>query len=290
MSKFEKPFEWRKARNYPQKYYAVYDEDNCPDRLRFFDAEPWPSTSDEPVKTIDDEILTPPYEFHFQVDGEIERLLKYDILAETFGSPLVNGKVLKILQELCPNDFQAFETIVHAKGGDTRAYFILNILNYVDSIDMELSDCDTREHGKVRSINNLHFVPNCMGAIHLARDEKFSPMILVSEELKKVFKKNKIKGARFLEDQEAHSRQPITETLCEFFQDDPEAAKRLFVTTLNMDNEYAKLKNNLSKIPREIIEELIDMTLSRSSYHAEQCAELKRLLKNSEKDMKGSQK
>ncbi len=64
-----------------------------------------------------------------------------------------------------------------------------------------------------------------------------------------------------------------------YFEQDPEQAKKIFVDILNKTEMYEVLKKRLHLIPTSIIESLIEMTLSRSSFHQEQCEELRKLLK-----------
>lgn len=63
-----------------------------------------------------------------------------------------------------------------------------------------------------------------------------------------------------------------------YFEQVPERAKQIFLQILNNTQMYEVLKKRLALIPPPIIETLIEMTLSRSSYHQEQCEELRKLL------------
>lgn len=63
-----------------------------------------------------------------------------------------------------------------------------------------------------------------------------------------------------------------------YFEQDPELARKAFINILNKAPMYEVLKKRLHLISASIIESLIEMTLSRSSFHEEQCKELRELL------------
>ncbi len=280
MNNQDKPLIWYDAERFPQKYWAVYDKKLGPSRYEFMGGKSWPLANNEEVTNFDGEPLSEPYQFIYRVDGDLKELSKWDVLANTFSSPLVNARALRVLNELCPNDFQVFDTTVKAKDGVTKEYKLLNILRLVDSIDMEKSMYTWSDPDEKCLINlkQLHFNSSCMQSTHLARDKQL-PMILVSRTLRDAFRKNKIKGAKFLEDQEAYNIPYPEEYLESVFPEKPEAAKRYFVATMNNKQEYEFFKTRIHKIPREILETLIDMTLSRSSFHKEQCEEIQDIIK-----------
>lgn len=56
----------------------------------------------------------------------------------------------------------------------------------------------------------------------------------------------------------------------------PDAAKREFVKIMNKKVEFDTLKERIHRIPPHVVESLIEMTLSRSSFHKEECEELRK--------------
>ncbi len=64
-----------------------------------------------------------------------------------------------------------------------------------------------------------------------------------------------------------------------YLEQEPELARKAFINILNKREMYEVLKKRIHLIPASVIESLIEMTLSRSSFHQEQCEELKKLLK-----------
>jgi hypothetical protein len=63
-----------------------------------------------------------------------------------------------------------------------------------------------------------------------------------------------------------------------FDENKPEAAKREFVKIMNKKAEFDVLKDRVPLMPQHIVESLIEMTLSHSSFHKEQCDELRKLI------------
>ena len=58
----------------------------------------------------------------------------------------------------------------------------------------------------------------------------------------------------------------------------PNAAKREFVKIMNKKAEFDILKDRIHLIPPDIVESLIEMTLSHSSFHKKECEELRKLI------------
>jgi len=280
MEQYLKPFLYRNQERIPQKYYAVYDKIRSPDLYDLRRGEKWPPSPE--VRTFDKDVLHPPYRFYFDVEGDSEGFLKYDCPANTSGSILVNERALELLQRVCPDDFEAFDAVIQTRDAVLENYKIINILKLVDCIDLEKSWCRYFESGNLRSVENLIIKEHCMEGVNLARDKNLHSLILFSPELVKAFHKEKIKGKRFLTDQEAYSKPFPEDYLSILYTNDPEGAKRYFVSTLNDREEYAFFKTRIPKIPHAILESLIDMTLSRSSFHKEQCEEIREILRKEE--------
>lgn len=64
----------------------------------------------------------------------------------------------------------------------------------------------------------------------------------------------------------------------EWFRENPMAAKGYFIDMLNRKTQYEIFKTKIDKIPPHILETLIEMILSRSSFHQEQCDEIKKMI------------
>lgn len=284
INKIINPFIYYNQERVPQKCYAVYDIDNSPNQYLFFDAQEWPNNFQGEIKNFDGKVLTPPYKFIFEAEAEAARVQQYDILPNTFNSLLVNKRALNILKDFCPEDFQVLEhTLLQTKDKTLTNYALINLRKLVKCIDFEKSWCEFWECGRVRSIKKLFFKSNCMKEVHLARLKEFHHVILFSPELVATLKKEKIKGAQFLTDQQSYNKLFPEEYLSGIFPENPEATKRYFVSQLNTKKDYEFFKTRIPKIPPDILEALIDMTLSRSSFHKEQCEEIREIMKKHKK-------
>jgi hypothetical protein len=274
MTKYEnKPYVWWSAGNYPQKGYLKYNwEKRKTDRFIFMRSQIVPVQK---------------YDLILECGLAQEQFTKFDLLPNNIGSPILNQRALNILSAICPHDFQAFPvTIVNSlkiNAYENHDYFLINITHEVDSVDRETSYLDLGSDGvDIEDIKKLFFKPNCMGDFHLAREKYFHGLKLISSILVKAFKKEKIKGGSFLTDLESYHQLFPEEYLEIMFPQDPEAAKRYFVGRLNDKKSYEFFKTRLHKIPREILESLIEMTLSRSSFHKEQCEEIREIIDKEE--------
>ena len=148
------------------------------------------------------------YDLVFHAEVEEAVFTKYDCLPNNKYAPLVNARVLEILQELCPHDIQAFPATIVSEVPEKFAfenhdYWVVNITKTVDGIDKELSDFDKFESGRIKDIHKLILRDvQCMGSSHIVRQHDYHVEILVSPTLVKAFKKAKIKGVKFLKDTE----------------------------------------------------------------------------------------
>jgi hypothetical protein len=132
-----------------------------------------------------------------------KHIRQYDILKETMGVPLVNGKVLQILETECAGKFQAIPTIIRLPdGNEINDYWVINVTNKVPTLSLE--NC-------VRYKEYLN-EPNIRASIFytvahkediveredLCRDSILNEnLIFISERLYNIFKKEKIKGGGF---------------------------------------------------------------------------------------------
>lgn len=270
MKNENKPYLWWPAGNYPEKGYLRYNwKEQETDDLIFMQGHPVPDQN---------------YDLVVQCGLEEKHLTNFDLLPGHIVGPVVNQRTIDILSTICPKDFQAFPiTIINDPKiavYENRDYFLINVTREVDSVDRENSYLDLEEDGLgIDNIRKLIFKTGCMENVHLAREKYFHPLVIVSPPLVKAFNKEKIKGARFLEGQEVYDRLFPEEYLVGIFPEDSEAAKRYFVSKLNDKEEYAFFKTRIPKIPQYILEALIEMTVSRSSFHKEQCEEIRELLK-----------
>ena len=151
------------------------------------------------------------YDLIFDVQVEEARIRSYDCLPNNAAGPLVNKRVLQLLQEMCPNDFQAFPAIIHSRQHKPitpyvieNEYWLINVTKLVDCINTDHSQLTFRDNGDIEDIRFIAFKESCMqnGPVLLARERRYRAHIFVSPLIKDAFKKAKIKGARFVTDEE----------------------------------------------------------------------------------------
>lgn len=175
-----------------KKLLLITDED--------IDKEP-KIISDEQLEDLSELIKYPKFSripiFNLSVSTSmIEK--KYDCIPNNSSSPLVNQKIIDILLKLAPDDVQFLDAEVHCKDGVLKNYKLLNIINKVKGIDREKSILTMMEQAPdaILRFRYLTYKPGCMGNHKLARDAEYLSHILISEEIKKAFEMEKIKGVR----------------------------------------------------------------------------------------------
>ena len=202
-----KPYIWGIEESYPEKFVLRYHrKSRKTDSMLFMWCIHLPG--DTGNSNLSFTLQDPSeYDLIFHVRGEEERLLKYDCLPNNMGGspPIVNGRVLKVLEEMCPHDFQAFPVEVHNENPKlpnfvNRDYHLLNLVHEIDAIDQRYSTFTDSE--LLPLIKELVFKENCMEGHHMGRLKGYRSIILVSPELVARFKKEKVKGVRFRTDLE----------------------------------------------------------------------------------------
>jgi len=177
----------------PNKHIAVYDRELSNDYLIYTNG----------VYLEQDKIVKP-IVFHLKItQAEITR---YDAIPNNASSPLVNQKIVDILQALAPEDVQFFDAEIRCKDGILKDYKLLNLTHKFVGIDHERSVY--RKSAKlniIMIIKYLTYKPGCMGIYKIARDAELLDNILVTEEIKQAFEKAKIKGPRIVRPEEYYS-------------------------------------------------------------------------------------
>jgi len=93
---------WRIPEDYPERHIGIYDRERSPDSYLF----------DEGVYL--EEIIGTSI---IRVDKDIEDLRIFDALDNNTMIPLINDRVIKILQSIAPSDVQFIDIIIEAKDG-----------------------------------------------------------------------------------------------------------------------------------------------------------------------------
>ena len=129
-----------------------------------------------------------------------KKLKSYACMPNNGQAPLVNQKVLDILLDLCPDEFQYFPVTIVGENPkhppfENHDYCLINICQTIDGIDKEKSDL-TFCGEEIDQIKTLVLKEN-MSPFTLARWKYSMVEKIVAEPLVKAFKKAKINGVKF---------------------------------------------------------------------------------------------
>lgn len=179
---------WRIPEEYPEECIGTYDKVASFDRFLLKRGQPISVTESRPV-------------VRFAVTAE--RLRAYDCLSNTAQVPLISGRLLGALQELCGCDFQAIPALVVATNTHMEDFAFLNVTTAIKAIDHARSTYTfvpgTKE---IMSFRQLHYVPGCLGTRHLARDIEYRPHLLVSDEVFSLVRRLHANGVALLSAEE----------------------------------------------------------------------------------------
>ena len=182
----EKLFNLYDIENFPQKGYAVYDKEKNCSEFSFMEC----------IKLED----LKNKKFIFKTKSKLENILKCDFLPNTVCIPLINLKALDFINELCPNEFEYFDTIIEAKDGITSNYKLINILCSVKIADEKKSEYYYFNNNERFGYKKLVAKDDPLEGRNMVRDilnGYISSNIYVSPYFKYEYKKRKLKGVSF---------------------------------------------------------------------------------------------
>jgi len=149
------------------------------------------------IKMDEDKIVSPVINF------KCDKKYMYDVLPNNGGIPVVSKKVLELLLEKYADDFQYFKADIKNEGNDVSGYYILNVINKLNVIDMEKSKYSTYAFmGLQDRVSNIEYIAykwKDLGRYGLARNADYMRDVLVDDKVKELFIKNNIKGVDFYE-------------------------------------------------------------------------------------------
>lgn len=149
-----------------------------------------------------------PSEYDLIFNSEVEPSIfsQYDNLTNNGnGLLLVNKKVIDILMTLCPDDIQLFPATIIPENPKKMTfanhdYWVLNLTKTVDVIDEENSVFDVAFENRITNIKKLSFIEKSNYNFYMGRQCNYPLHVIVSPELVKIFKKEKITGVKFKKD------------------------------------------------------------------------------------------
>ncbi len=177
---------WEMPEYCPNRLIAVYNRDLSPDRFLFLDG----------IKLMPEQVNK---KLIFELNVTQTTITsKFDCIPNNSASPLVNQKIVDLLLKLAPEEVQFFDAEVRCKDGILDGYKLLNTTRTIVGIDHEKSIYSLIEStDAILGFNYLTYKPGCMGSLKLARDKEYLSNLLVTEEIKQAFEKEKIKGIWF---------------------------------------------------------------------------------------------
>jgi hypothetical protein len=202
---YMKSFVWATPDKFPNSHYIEYKwKERKTNSYIFMQGSVLPHANKGQLNTSQD---SKDYDliYHSEIVPELF-LKKYDCLPNTGKSPLVNKKVLDILQSLCPDDIQAFPAVIVPEDPkkhtfENHDYWVINITKTLSGIDYKQSQI-TFDDGEIFSFQKTILVEYEKGMPLLCREEAFHPRIYVAPPLVQALLDAKISGVRFLKDTE----------------------------------------------------------------------------------------
>ncbi|MFN7364494.1 MAG: imm11 family protein [Alphaproteobacteria bacterium] len=146
------------------------------------------------------------YDLIFEIKCAEEELAKVGVLSNTASAVLVSTNVLDVLKDICPDDFQAFPTLVRGVNPkyppfELTHFWLINITNLSGKLDVERSE----------KCSQLVLFPDHMEGHHLSRLTEDRQKVIISQTLHKALKKLKVKGLAFEKDAEGKGTLDIFE-------------------------------------------------------------------------------
>jgi hypothetical protein len=145
------------------------------------------------------------YEIQNKKGEKNKSIINWDILNETIGVPLVNKKVLDILEQECLGKFQAIPAIIALPDGtEVKDYWVINVTHKVPVISLENSiKWDRFKEEELITPYRLKTAAYRASVIEnedICRDSTLEAnLIFISDRLFNILKKAKIKGMGFHE-------------------------------------------------------------------------------------------
>ncbi|NQY74857.1 MAG: hypothetical protein HRT90_08865 [Candidatus Margulisbacteria bacterium] len=134
-----------------------------------------------------------------------EKLEKNDVLNLSLSVPFGSQKMIQILEEICPNDFEAFPVKLHTSTGVSDKYYLINITHVIhDAIDKKNSvytiwfNKNEGEENSVRFIDRLLFKQDCMEGKFLGRIHEKLRSVAINKKVMDLFHANNIKGMGYV--------------------------------------------------------------------------------------------
>ncbi|MCB2343288.1 imm11 family protein [Clostridium estertheticum] len=122
----------------------------------------------------------------------------FDVLPNSGLLLIVSKRVLDIMNNFCEGDFQQFKANIFVGEKEIEGYYLLNILNKIEILDKEKSIFTTiLDTDAILNLKKAVYKYEDLLGRHIVRNADCLSHILVTEKLKEIFEKEKIKGVEF---------------------------------------------------------------------------------------------
>jgi len=176
-------WKWGIPDNYQNKMIGIYNRERSPDRFEF-----------QKGKMIN--IVNSIPSFSFAVKSI--QLKKFDVLPNNSGAPLVNMKVISLLNEICKNSFQIIDAEIQTEDGLLEGIKLLNITRLINTFNLEKSKYSLITGSKnIRSFQKKVHKLEKINSNLLAREELFKSHITIANDIFEAFSFFKIQGVQF---------------------------------------------------------------------------------------------
>lgn len=202
-----KPLIWRDAQNIEPDGHALFDNSlRKTDSYIFMGGKSLPNADIGELKYSQD---PKDYDLIYTYRYSESHLKRFDCFPNTGQSPLVNRKVVDILNKLCPDDIQAFPATILPEPNSfhkfkNHDYWVINITKSLDAIDKEESNLKYFSE----SLGGLPFGAKKLrlkpyeDKYYIARDKTLNTIELVSPALVQALKEVCVTGVEFIEDKD----------------------------------------------------------------------------------------
>lgn len=199
---YKKPYFWVMP-GVPNKWVCIYrDFEHETQSLLFWQGCLLPTTDIGGIRLSQDPAT---YDLVLEAVCRPDQLLKCGALATTIPAPIVREDVLAILQEECPDDFQAFPVTIKAENDqvppfELTNYFLINVTNLAGQLDEELCEGSINYERHNSNIKYKILKEDHMDGHHLSRLRGDKHSVIVSPYLRQRLMKSKIWGLKFEKD------------------------------------------------------------------------------------------
>ncbi|WP_332819385.1 imm11 family protein [Sphingopyxis sp.] len=180
------PLLWRIPDDYPQEQIGRYDRDRGPDRFVF-------------LKGCR---LSEPFEIRpkIQFDCKKDDLCRNDCIWPDALVPIVNDRMRDFLNSRVSDQVQFFDVDISANDGNVYGYYILNLTNVFDVIDIDSSKYNfIPGTKKVMSFSSLRVYDSGIDDIGVGRDKIYLSYLFVGSGLAKDLKIAEFRGVSLIE-------------------------------------------------------------------------------------------